>query len=288
MKRRIFAIFLLLALLCTALVGCGDPEPDYNGGSGMKEDVVVDGAVPGGKVVSTYRYNMETRTFNEAVTALESAVVAASGYITSSTVTPPEEYVLGSAYYEVGIPYDGAGAFETVLRDLAHVVRRQASSQDVTLTHADITARVESLEAEEVRLRELYAAASTTADLLSIEGRLTEVSSELSSLRAQLTVLENRIQYATFYIYLDEVEVYEEEEETGFLRSLWETLLFSFDFFLSIIKGILHIFVFFLPLLVVAGAVLLTVILCVRRGRKKREAAGKQDGTSESGGGDRP
>ena len=62
-------------------------------------------------------------------------------------------------------------------------------------------------------------------DIITIEQRLSDVRYQLESMESQLRSYDNRVDYSTVYLYIDEVEVYTpvEEETVGsvFPPDLW-------------------------------------------------------------------
>jgi hypothetical protein len=87
----------------------------------------------------------------------------------------------------------------------------------------DTESRLNALKTEEARLLELLAQAETMSDLLEIEGRLTEVRYQLESAASQLRTYDNQIDYATIYLYIEEVQEYTPVEEPGFFERIKTT-----------------------------------------------------------------
>ena len=103
------------------------------------------------------------------------------------------------------------------------------------------SSRVTALETEEARLLELLAQAETMEDLLTIEARLTDVRYELENYTSQLRLYDNQIDYATIYLYIEEVQEYTPVEEPGFFERIRNTFSDALE---GLGDGIVNITVF--------------------------------------------
>jgi uncharacterized protein YhaN len=100
--------------------------------------------------------------------------------------------------------------------------------EDVTLQYVDMESHKKALVTEQERLLELLEQAQTVEDIITIEDRLSEVRYQIESMESQLRTYDNKIDYSTVYLTINEVVQYSlSEEETvgerirnGFLDSL--------------------------------------------------------------------
>lgn len=272
MKKRIWLLCPILVLLCAMLFSCGSSDK-AGGGDSSAVGTVVGGEISSAtltdrKMIVTVRYTIETLTFNDTITSLETAVTTAGGYIGSSNITPKTEDSTGYAYYTLRIPAERADNFSASLSGLGNVTYRSVDTEDVTLSYTDTASRIASLEEEETRVRELYAQATTTSELLQIETRLTEISAELTSLRQQLAVLDNQVEYATFYVTLRDVSAYTSGEENFFVR-FGHSFVNSFTVFVKVLGNIIIGLLYALPYLLVVALIVTAVMLLMRRKKKK-------------------
>ncbi len=272
MKKSLFLLIAILLLFSLVLSSCGD-----NAGAGdmeapSKGDAVQDtatdtGIVDNRKVVITAKYTIESLEFDTATDAIENAVTAVGGYISSSQVTPSTEKRQGSATYVLKVPAENTDGFKDTLEGIGHVVNRSISTSDVTLTYTDLTARITTLEAEEARVRELLENASSLTEIMTIDKRLTEISSELTSLKNQLAALQNRVTYSTFNVTIKDVTEYtvEEEQTEGYFARFGRSFVSSFGIFVDVLGSILIVVVYLLPYALVAGAVIFIIWFVKRR-----------------------
>lgn len=221
MKKIILAVLLILTVAFCASCGAkgGDMEamdPSY---PGAYEDSVTDkeGSIELGggsysdaeqKIIKTVYETVETESYDEFIEKLGAAVTEAGGYIASSNYTGGGVYnslTDRRASFEIRIPAGALGSFTAAVDGIGAVTYYEESAKDVTLTYVDITSRISVLEAEEEALLSILSRAQSTADLLTVRSSLTEVQSELASLRAQKKVLEDKVAYSTVHLTLREV-----------------------------------------------------------------------------------
>ena len=153
---------------------------------------------------------------------------------------------------------------------MANVVSRNLRREDITLQYVATSGRVTALETEEARLLELLAQAETMADLLEIEARLTDVRYELEIYASQLRIYDIQIDYATIYLYIDEVQEYTPVEEPTFLERIRTTFADALE---GLGDGAVNIAVFLIgnsPYLLVFGIILFVVIKVAKKSMKIR------------------
>jgi len=108
------------------------------------------------------------------------------------------------AYVTVRVPSAKYAAFVADAANLGTVITESESADDVTQQHVDMVARLGNLNAEQARLRQLFAKANTVKDMLAVEQELTRVQGDIESLKAQINYLENQAAMATVTLELSE------------------------------------------------------------------------------------
>jgi Flp pilus assembly protein TadB len=108
------------------------------------------------------------------------------------------------AYVTVRVPSAKYAAFVADAAKLGTVITESESSDDVTQQHVDMVARLGNLDAEQKRLRQLFAKANTVKDMLAVEQELTRVQGDIESMKAQINYLENQAAMATVTLELSE------------------------------------------------------------------------------------
>ncbi len=86
------------------------------------------------------------------------------------------------------------------IETLGTVVNQSESVNDITDSYVDTQSRLEVKEQEKVRLTELLNNAENISDIITIEGRLTEVISDIESYQAQLNAYDGDADYSTINI----------------------------------------------------------------------------------------
>ena len=230
------------------------------------------------KWIITMDISAETEDLDALLTALEERIAALEGYVEAQNVYNGSNYSsrrYRSASMTVRIPADTVDQFTEDVSGLSNVVRSNKNLEDITLTYTATESRVTALKTEEARLLELMAKAETMSDLLEIEARLTDVRYELEQNTTRLKGYDNKVDYATVYLDIEEVQEYTPVEE----ETLWQRISGGFVGSLKGVgEGIVDFIVWLIvasPYLVVFGAVVAVFIIGFKRGRKRR-LAGKQ------------
>lgn len=292
--KKLTALFLTICLLLT-LTACGGASKETmnyalapmegtyakeeaaaadtaaaNGLSGNSSDGSA--SVPQGrKWIITINMTVETEDLDSMMSDLDAQIQALDGYVEDQNIyngSNRNTYRYRSANLTVRIPDDKVDSFTNAVTGIANVVSQTLNREDITLKYVSTSSRVEALETEEARLLELLAKAETMADLLEIESRLTEVRYELENHASQLRLYDNQIDYATIYLFIEEVKEYTPVEEPTFLERIT-------DGFSKNLKGlgesIVDLIVWLIttsPYLVVCGVTILIVLLLIKRIRK--------------------
>ena len=249
-------------------------------------------ALAGRKLIKNVNMNVETEQFDALVPNLQNQVAALGGYIEDmSSYSRNGNYssdYIGTKYLRyanmtVRIPQQNLDAFLNEVGEQSNIVSRSESVTDVTLQYVDLESHKKALTTEQDRLLELMEQAQSVEDIITIEGRLSEVRYQIESMESQLRTYDNKIDYSTVYLSIDEVERYTPTEEittgervrTGFMDSVK-----------GVGRGIGNFAIWFvinLPYLIVWAIVIVIILLIVRiviknivKRRVKKAAAAEQ------------
>ena len=189
-------------------------ETEYSG-TGSTEAAAT--AVDSAKIIYTANLTLESKDYEAARSALDSALAEAGGYLESSS-----EYSSTGSSRSVSLTYRVPQAnYQSFLDAVAaagNVTYRSQQADDVTTQYMDVSARLSNLQAQRARLQQLQAQAETLSDLLQIEDSLTEVQSQIESWQSQLDWYSDQVQQCTVYIDLNEVQTYTPADESFFSR----------------------------------------------------------------------
>lgn len=288
--KKMLSLLLCLCLLCS-LSACGGsskstvmheeaaaeaPAMMADNAASLKGTESGSTTLPEGrKWIITIDMNVETDDLNLLMENLEQTINTLGGYVEDQNIHNGSNYAsrrYRNANLTIRIPDEKVDQFTSDISGLANVVSQNLRREDITLKYVATSSRVTALETEEARLLELLAKAETMEDLLTIEARLTDVRYELENYASQLRLYDNQIDYATIYLYIDEVQEYTPVEEPTFFERIRNTFSDSLE---GLGDAIVNLTVFFVgnsPYLLTIGAAAAAMILLVRRVRKARAA----------------
>lgn len=228
------------------------------------------------KLIKTVHMNVETENFEELLHTIEQRVEALGGYMEQFSSSGMEH----SRYSNITarIPKTNLDAFMETIEGASNITYRQESVEDVTLDYVDLESHKKMLLKEQERLLELLDVAETIEDIITIEGRLTEVQYQIESMESQLRTYDNQIDYSTVYLEVEEVVRYTPQEpvgaweriQTGFMENLYSVTEGIKDFFIGLIISIPMLVVFFVVIGILALLVRLIIKWDKKRADKKR------------------
>ncbi len=294
MKKRMIALLLTVMMVCGLFAGCGASSPtDY----AVKEEMnsaaeapaageMADNVLSGSTATNTSaanqklikRVNMEAETedLQTLLPQVTGKVAELGGYIESQELyngSIHASYRRRSANMTIRIPADRLGEFTSQVEGISNVVNYSETTDDVTLKYVDTESRVKALEVEQERLLAMLEKAENLKDLLEIEDRLTDVRYELESYASQLRALDNKINYATVNLHINQVKVYTEVEP----QTVWQRIGSGFSGNLSDIgEDLTDFFVWIVtysPQLIFWAAVIAVIAAAVKRKVKKVRVA---------------
>ena len=194
-----------------------DDRSADGGYSGTGSTEAVAPTVDSAKIIYTANLTLESKDYETARSALDSALAEAGGYLESSS-----EYSRSGSSRSVSltyrVPQSNYQSFLDAVAAAGNVTYRSQQAEDVTAQYMDVSARLSNLQAQRTRLQQLQAQAEDLSDLLQIEDSLTEVQSQIESWQSQLDWYSDQVQQCTVYIDLNEVQTYTPADEGFFSR----------------------------------------------------------------------
>lgn len=175
----------------------------------------------------------------------------------------------------VRIPKENLEIFLSKVGEQSNIVSRSESVSDVTLQYVDLESHKKALVTEQNRLLELMEQAETVEDIISIESRLSEVRYQIESMESQLRTYDNKIDYSTVYLSIEEVERYTPSEDISTGERIKNGFLESLEGVGTGISNFAVWFVIHIPYLVVWVIIIAVIvfILCkLRKCMAKRKA----------------
>ncbi len=249
------------------------------------------------KLIKTVNISAETEAFDTLIPELQGEVEALGGYIENISVYDMDSYYVESrlekqrgADITARVPKEKLDGFLARVGEQTNVTSRSESVEDVTLQYVDLESHKKALLLEQERLMELLQEAESVEDTIAIEGRLSEVRYQLESMESQLRTYDNRIDYSTVYLFIQEVRNYSPSENAsvgqriadGFVKSLKDIGYGIRDFAIGFVIDIPYILLW----IVIIAVAALVLRLLWKMGKKralKREAARGENGEKEKG-----
>lgn len=249
-------------------------EMTADSATGLSNSAADAPALPEGrKWIITIDMEVETDNLDKLMADLDQKIDAIGGYVEDQNIHNGSTYAsrrYRNANLTVRVPDEKVDQFTGDLSGMANVVSQNLRREDITLKYVATASRVTALETEEARLLELLAKAETMEDLLTIEARLTDVRYELENHASQLRLYDNQVDYATVYLYINEVQEYTPVEEPTFFERIKTTFSDALE---GLGDGIVNVTVFLIgnsPYLLTLGIAALVIIKFVKRREKIR------------------
>ena len=222
------------------------------------------------KIIRTFYMELETQEFDALITRLDSEMDRLNGYVETSKISGRSFYNKEGARVAsitVRIPSDKVDEFVGVVDENANVINKQEATENVTLKYADIESRKKSLEIEQERLFVLLEKADTLDSIVTLESRLSEIRYELQNYETTLRTYDNKVEYSTVTLSIQEVEKLSPKVE---IKQTVGTRIkngFSGTMY-NISEGLKNFFVWFivnLPYLLIWTVIIAAAVLIIRK-----------------------
>lgn len=227
------------------------------------------------KLIKTVNMNVETQEYDVLMANLERKISELGGYIENLESYNGSNYsgqTRRNASMTVRIPQENLDGFVSAVSDLANIVRRTENVEDITLEYVDLKSHKESLQVEQERLLELLERAETLEDIITLENRLTSVRYQIESMESQLRTYDDKVDYSTVTLRIDEVQVYTPTREDTSWERMVNGLMESLE---NIRDGAVNFGIWFVihsPYLLIWGVIIAVIVIVIRRKIRKKKA----------------
>lgn len=272
MKKKLLlsVVCIILACLCFLSVGCAKNN-DMGGGyypnnSGPEStDKSESGSDGSSTETSPDRKIIYSVYVSYVVDNLEGCEESISSKLKNDEWVESSSLSQDYATVVVRIKTERLDEFMSSLDGLGEINSYTKESEDISERYYDKTVRKTALENEQTRLLELQEKATTLADLLAINTRLSEIDAELASINGTLNKYDSLVEYSTVTINLR--VTYQGTEYT-----FWDQLLDGLSVGLDIAGGLLIFIICAIPYGAVATGIFFLVRYLVRRNKAKKAA----------------
>ena len=272
MKKKLLlsVVCIILACLCFVSVGCAKNN-DMGGGyypnnSGPEStDKSESGSDGSSTETSPDRKIIYSVYVSYVVDNLEGCEESISSKLKNDEWVESSSLSQDYATVVVRIKTERLDEFMSSLDGLGEISSYTKESEDISERYYDKTVRKTALENEQTRLLELQEKATTLADLLAINTRLSEIDAELASINGTLNKYDSLVEYSTVTINLR--VTYQGTEYT-----FWDQLLDGLSIGLDIAGGLLIFIICAIPYGAVATGIFFLVRYMGRRNKAKKAA----------------
>lgn len=307
MKKYLSVISLVLAVLFVfaVLASCGKKDEaylsreDYDDGLSYKPSESngsieypelsdsIDGSLTsseansvltGRKIIERITLNVQTKEYDVFISGIDAEVAKLGGYIESSDISGSSSSSVSGrrASLVIRIPSNVSTDFSDFVSSNSTVVRKETSTEDVTLSYVDIESRLSALVSEKEALEKMLSEADTVENIIYIRSSLSDVIYEIESYESRLREMKNLIDYSTVTLNVSEVERTVAVEK----QTAWQKIGTNLSNNISDIgEGLVSLFVFLvsaLPYFIVIGivpaVVLIIVFSCIKKKKKRNRA----------------
>ena len=238
------------------------------------------------KLIRRCTVELQTETFDDAVTALYALVEAQGGYFENSSLQGGGYYNANArrhGSYVIRVPAEKYNAFRSGVGDLGYVSYSDESTEDIGEQYYDTEARLKTLRTKQERLLMLLEKAANMEDIIELESALGDVEYEIERYSSTLNRYDGLVNFATFNVNIS--EVIRVEEKTGQADSLSDRMGAGFRAGLENLKDSVEDFmvwvsynIFALALLAAIGG---AVVAIIRRKKLRLPGLGRKKGISK-------
>src|SRR5690606_20622091 len=177
---------------------------------------------PEQKVIYRADVDMRVSRYEQAREQMEKEARKLGGYIINETESRDGKTLRGTIVFR--IPQQRFQDFLSALeKQSVEITSKQIQGTDVTEEYVDLKSRLRAKQAVEKRLMELMKQAKKPEDLLNITNHLSQVQEEIERIKGRMRYLDDRIDYATVTVNLEQPIVLENPS-----AGLWQQILQAF------------------------------------------------------------
>lgn len=256
------------------------PDEGYGGGKGMDEAEIDPASPPSSlepeKVITTYELDFETTEFDKTINNLTKLIEKYKGYIENSDISY-NQYYNNKSYrrgsFAIRIPKKDALSFKTELNGIGNMISESTRKEDVTKQYRDTESRLKVLTTQEERILALLEEADNIQDIIALEERLSYIIYEKEHLQASLMNLDDKVEFSTIYIDIQEVERLRSTEDidTSFGTKIKNAIENSIYGFVTGLENMVIWMILAAPFLILLALILFLAYRIIKRRRIKRD-----------------
>lgn len=228
------------------------------------------------KIITTIYLGFETTEFEESTAELEKIVKKYKAYVESSDISYNQRYNNKSYRYGsfvVRVPKDSVGNFKSELNGIGNIISENTNKEDATKSYRDIESRLKVITTKEERILALLAKAEKIEDIIALENQLGETIAEKESLKSNLMAIDDKVDFSTIHVDIQEVEKLRDAETIGTsfgtrMKNAFNNSIYGFK---NSIENFIISFIYLLPFILVLGIFIYLVYMLTKRFAKRRD-----------------
>ncbi|MBR4224427.1 MAG: DUF4349 domain-containing protein [Oscillospiraceae bacterium] len=241
------------------------------------------------KMIYTGTVQLETLQYDDTVAAIKADIESMGGFVeTSSEQNDNKRWYYDKAFVvnrvytvKARIPSENFTGFVDKIGKYGQKMYESTNAENISRQYADTEAQIKALESELDRLLEMMNSADTIEEMITVEDRVTNVQSQLNTMRSRLSNMDSDVRYSTVNVTVTEVHEYTEvvtepepePDPPTFFERTGELIAESAKSFLGVLEGLLDVIIVLFPYLLIGGVILFFVIRAHRKKKKARMQA---------------
>lgn len=216
-------------------------------------------------IIKNAQLTLQVDDTDATVTAATDLLVGFNGYIVNQNV-----YSNGDSRYasmRFGVPSADFERALNGLKNLGTVISNSASGDDVTEEYVDLNARLDNLQATQVRLREFLEQAETVEEALDVNRELTNIEEQINVLQGRINYLADRAAFSTIELEIRPIGPAPEPSVWRPARTASTAFVSLIDTTTEFIDFMITFTIAVLPWLLLFGVPALLIVRRVRRQR---------------------
>ncbi|HEY6093400.1 MAG TPA: DUF4349 domain-containing protein [Gallionellaceae bacterium] len=194
---RVIVLMMAALGLAASLAGCAASSPVSGsaGGSvslGVRADRIGGDEKAGRMLVWNASLSLEVSDVGASVDKAAAIAEQFKGYVEQKSDSGET-----SASLKLKIPAASFNDAVKAMHALGEVTYSRVAGEDVTEQYVDLQARLKNKTELRDRLRQLLQKATDIKDVISIEGELARIQTEVDSMEGRLKLLKGQVDYAT-------------------------------------------------------------------------------------------
>ena len=153
-------------------------------------------------VIYNAQLSLEANDIQGTLQKIRALAEGYGGYVASSSRSTYG--VQARADIAIRVPKDKFQAAIQQIETYGKVLDEGTTSEDITQQYIDLKARLNNMQRQEERLREILDMAKTVDEILRVEGELERVRGEVDSLQGQINYLEGNVEMSLISVMLTE------------------------------------------------------------------------------------